>query len=417
MARLPGGLTVWRGRRLLGTPAPPSPPALPSVDAAHHAAVHSVVLDAVKFADVQPPPSVHLGGPATVSTTAGVLVIGLPLVWGLSADELRMLLAHELAQPASRHPDLVRGLLEARRRTPGSDKAAVRHARLLAATETLLGEAEQVRDAAAVTAAGGGLSAVEDAARALLKAAAIEAAFATFAAAPLASGTMSPHATGSLPVTGPIRAEDLHEGWRLRLARWGAPAADVATLQADLAARHPGLAGELQSPVDGPLVRLDPHAAALDELGPAALRALAAEALPDGPAGEPWVRLADLPVEAYLPDVERRARQYVEAVTAVLGRAPDTRGELAGTLLRRPVDVERARRGLPPDGEEDAAAPPWMGAALLAVVVEYTLLRKGWKREHPLLPRRLAAPGGAGQVLDLNELVRSDPGSLREYLG
>ncbi|WP_433052314.1 hypothetical protein [Dactylosporangium sp. CS-033363] len=414
MARLPGGLPVWRGRRLLGggPAAVPSPP-LPAVDASHHAGLHSVVLDAVKFADVAAPHSVHLGGHATARTDGGVLVVGVPLVWGLSADQLRVLLAHELALPPSRHPDLVRGLLEARRRHPASEKAAIRHARLLEATEPLLAEAEQVRDAIAITAAGGGLSAVEDAGRALLKAAAIGAAFAAFAAAPLASGTMSAFSTGSLPTTGPIQAEDLHDGWRLRLSRWGAPSTDLD--RAALAVRHPGLAAEIRTSADGPLVALDPGAVHLDELGPAAMRTLAAEVLPN--SGEAWVRLADLPVESYLPDVERRARQYVEAVNEVLGRVPDDRDELAGTLLRRPVDVERARRGLPRDPDaEGEAPPPWMGAALLAVVVEYALLRKGWRREHPLLPRRLVAPD-SGAVLDLNELVRSDPGALRTHLG
>nr|BFE65094.1 hypothetical protein GCM10020063_096200 [Dactylosporangium thailandense] len=417
MARLPGGLPVWRGRRLLGADdagraVGATPPALPAVDASHHAALHSVVLDALKFADVGAPQSVHLGGSPTVEFRGGALVIGLPLAWGLSADQLRMLLTHELALPASRHPDLVRGLLDARQSTPAGEKAAARHARLLGATEPLLAEAEQVRDAAAITAAGGGLSAVEDAARALLKAAAIHAAFSAFAAAPLASGTMSAFNTGSLPTTGPIHAEDLHAGWRLRLSRWGAPTADVD--REELAGHHPGLAEELRAPADGPLVTLDPDAAHIDELGPAALRALAAEVLPSG-SGEPWVRLADLPVEAYLPDVERRARQYVEAVNEVLGRTPDGRDELAGTLLRRPVDVERARRGLPAAADAEPP-PPWMGAALLAVVVEYTLLRKGWRREHPLLPRRLVAPD-SDAVLDLNELVRSDPGALRRHLG
>jgi hypothetical protein len=359
----------------------------------------------------------HLGGPATVRAADGVLVIGLPLAWGLSADELRVVLTHELALPPSRHPELVRGLLNGRLRTPASDQAVARHARLLAATEALLAEAEQVRDAAAVTAAGGGLSAVEDAARALLRAAATERAFTAFAAAPLATGTISAFSTGSLPSAGPIRAEDLHDGWRLRLSRWGAPANDLTALRADVAAHHPGLAEELRADAAGPLVSLDPDAVALDELGPAAGKTLAAGALPAAvqAADEPWVRLVDLPVESYLPDVERRARQYVEAVGTVLGRPPDGRDELAGTLLRRPVDVERARKGLPPgDEDEDAGAPPWMGAALLAVVVEYALLRQGWRREHPLLPRRLSGPDG---VIDLNELVRSDPAALRAHLG
>src|SRR4051812_7928588 len=114
MARLPGGLPVWRSRRLLGNPPAPAVPALPRVDASRHAALHSVVLDALKHADALPPRSVHLGGTPAIRTAGGVLVIGLPLIWGLSADQLRVLLTHELTLPPSRHPDLVRALLDAR---------------------------------------------------------------------------------------------------------------------------------------------------------------------------------------------------------------------------------------------------------------------------------------------------------------
>ncbi|WP_238007543.1 hypothetical protein KZZ52_56040 [Dactylosporangium sp. AC04546] len=402
MARLPGGLTAWRGRRLLGNIQEPRRSGLPLVGASRHAALHSLVLDAVKHADVAFPAAVRLGGAPTARLTAGELVIGLPLVAGLPADQLRAVLAHELALPPSRHPDLVRGLLNARLREPEPGTAANRQARLLTATEGLLGEAERVRDAAAVNAVGGGLGAVEDAALALLRAAAIEAVFTAFAAA---EGT--PEVDGL-----PRRVADLHAGWRLRLAEWGAPAHDLTEVLATLPDRHPGLAAELRSTAgsDRP-VALAADTVALDELSAEDEQALAADVL----TGDlPWTRFADLPVAVYLAEVERRAREYVEAVQAVLGRAPDGRDELAGTLLRRPVDVERARRGLPPATEDDdRSAPPWMGATLLAVVVEYTLLRRGWRRAHPLLPRRLTGPDGA--ALDLNELVRR-PEELSRYL-
>ncbi|MET7402266.1 hypothetical protein ABZS66_53175 [Dactylosporangium sp. NPDC005572] len=411
MARLPGGLTAWRGRRLLGNLPEPRRSGLPLVGASRHAALHSLVLDAVKHADVAFPAAVRLGGAPTARLTAGELVIGLPLVAGLPADQLRAVLAHELALPPSRHPDLVRGLLNARLHepepgAPGASgapaTAANRHARLLAATGGLLGEAERVRDAAAVNAVGGGLGAVEDAALALLRAAAIEAVFTAFAAA---EGT--PEVDGL-----PRRVADLHAGWRLRLAEWGAPAHDLTAVLAALPDRHPGLAAELRSTAgaDRP-VALAADSVALDELSAEEEQALAADVL----TGDlPWTRFADLPVAVYLAEVQRRAREYVEAVQAVLGRAPDGRDELAGTLLRRPVDVERARRGLPPATEDDdRSAPPWMGATLLAVVVEYTLLRRGWRRTHPLLPRRLTGPDDA--ALDLNELVRR-PEELSRYL-
>ncbi|UWP81971.1 hypothetical protein Dfulv_44005 [Dactylosporangium fulvum] len=401
MARLPGGLAVWRGRRLLGnSPAPRRSGLLLPVGASRHPALHSVVIEATKYADVPPPVSVRLDGAPVVHHADGELIVGVPLIWGLTADQLRVVLTHELALPASRQPDLVRGLLNARQREPRSDKAAARHAKLLSATASLLAEAEQVRDAAAVTAAGGGLSAVEDAALALLRATTIAEVFTAFAAD---EGT---HVVGGSAV----RVADLHAGWRLRLERWGAPAHDPAGVRAALPDRHPGLAAELRALDPGPLVTLPPEAAGLDELTADEEQALAETVVPEE---APWTRFADLPVDVYLVEVEQRARGYVEAVHAVLGRAPDNRDELAGTLLRRPLDVERARQGV--EGAEDDAKPPaWMGAALLAVVVEYTLLRKGWRREHPLLARRLIGPDG--ELLDLNELVRC-PEELRRHLG
>lgn len=387
MARLPGGLPAWRGRRLLrgAGPAHAGPgPAI--VSAARHAALHSLVIEAAKYADAPTPAAVTLAGSGTVRHTGGSLRVGLPLVWGLPADHLRIVLAHELALPDTKHADLVRGLLAAR-------EAA--EEKVLATTGALQVTVEQVRDAAAIAAGGGGLSGVEDAAAALLRAATIETAFAAFAAA-----------EGRHDLTGPVRIADLHAGWRLRLERWGAPAVDGGALLDEVPLRHPGLAADLRALHEVPRPGLAGDAVVLDALTAEEEQALAAEIV--GGDGV-WTRFEQLPVEVYAGEVERQAREYVQAVRTVLGRDPDGRDELAGTLLRRPVDVERARRGSGDDGT-DVSAPPWMGVVLLSVLVEYTLLKKDWRREHPLVARRLVAPGG--EVLDLNELYQR-PDELR----
>ncbi|MEV0559827.1 hypothetical protein [Dactylosporangium sp. NPDC050588] len=402
MARLPGGLAAWRGRRLLrgAGPAPMKEhwgPDTAKVTAARHTVLHSLVTEAAKYADATPPVAVTLAGSGTVRFTGGVLRVGLPLVWGLPADHLRIVLAHELALPDTKHPELVRGLL-----------VAAADAKVHAATGPLRVAVEQVRDAAAIAAGGGGLSGVEDAAAALLRAATIEAAFAAFAAAEgrhllTPDGAAEPAAE---PV--PVRISDLHAGWRLRLSRWGAPAVDGGALLDEVPLRHPGLAAELRAIGEAPRPGLAGDAVDVETLTAEEERTLAAEVI--GGDGE-WTRFEQLPVEVYGAEVERQAREYVRAVRAVLGRDPDDRDELAGTLLRRPVDVERARRG--ETAADDQPAPPWMGVVLLSVLVEHTLLRQGWRREHPLVARRLVAPGG--EVLDLNELYQK-PDELRRLL-
>lgn len=397
-------MPAWRGRRLLRGAGPaPGGPGAAAVNAARHAALHSLVIEAAKYADAAPPAAVTLAGAGTVRFAGGVLRVGLPLVWGLPADHLRIVLAHELALPDTKHHDLVRGL------------AAATDEKVVVATGPLRVTVEQVRDAAAIAAGGGGLSGVEDAAAALLRAATVEAAFAAFAAAEGRHVLTASGATGVAGVAQPVRVADLHAGWRLRLERWGAPAVDGGALLDEVPLRHPGLAADLRALHEVPKPGLATDAVSLDALTADEEQSLAAEVVGGDGA---WTRFAELPVEVYGGEVARQAREYVQAVRTVLGRDPDGRDELAGTLLRRPVDVERARRGEPFGGESfgedaDQPAPPWMGVVLLSVLVEYTLLRKDWRREHPLVARRLVSPGG--EVLDLNELYQR-PDELRRLL-
>jgi hypothetical protein len=234
---------------------------------------------------------------------------------------------------------------------------------------------------------GGGFAAVEDAAMAVYRADTLEDRFGAFAAS-----------------WGTYRIEDLHAGWRHLVRRTGVRGGTAHR-------NHPGLAAELSTITEvGPAgdgVAVD--CIAIDPLIPGEERHLAEEVLGDAPAA--WRRFADLPPEVYTGDVEQSARRLVEAVEAVLGRRPDDRDELAYTLLYRAGEVRRTKAG----AAVDAAEPPsWLGPAYLATVVEYTLLRRGWRREHPVVSRVLVSPDRQSTV-DLAELV-AEPEELRRYL-
>jgi hypothetical protein len=383
---LPGGLRVWRGwwlaRQVTGTGRPSVGGPVP-VNAVHHAALAALVTETAKRAGLDPPGAVTLGGTARVEMRGHLLSIGLPLVWGLSGEELGAVVAHELALPATRFPKLTRRLLE----VPAGE------------TSALVEAVEQVRDAAAIDALGGGLAAVEDAARALLRAESVNEAFRFFCGTvgrPLIDGR-------------PVQIADLHEGWREHLRELGAPgngwSPEVPLTR--IPAAHPGLATELADLAradDGQGNGLDPAAVPIDELTAAQQQALAAAAL--GADCERWMRFGELPVTVYRGRVESTARRHVEAVESLLGGPPADRDELVDVLLRRAGEVARAQ-GVPADPD------PLAGASMVADVIEYTLMRKGWKRRHPVVPWRMIGPGGASVDLDA---ARTEPARLRRLL-
>jgi hypothetical protein len=374
---LPGGLRVWRGWWLArGAHRLNSP-----LGRKDHTALTGLVADAAKRAGCDIPEQVGLGGAATVTALPGRLIVGLPLVWGLSADELGAVVAHELALPATRYPGITRTLVRR------------------AADEPLTRAVEQVRDAAAIDAAGGGLAAVEDAARALFRAAAVHAAFSAFL------GTWGSPRIAAEPTPEPVRLADLHEGWHVWLHTGAAvvpPGAAGWSPEAP-AAEHPGLAEELldlaAAASAGPVaVGADPAAVPLDELTPAELRDLAADV--SGASGA-WRRFAELPPAVYLEPVEQAARRQMAAVEAVLGGVPADRAELVDVLLHRAAAVDRAAGDTRP------------GADRLTALVAYTLLKKGFRRVHPVDPGRLVGP--AGEPVDLGAL-RDRPAALRRLL-
>jgi hypothetical protein len=385
---LPGGTRIWRAVSLaLRHPArrQPDRPAV-IVDADRHPQLHDLVRTAARQVGAPPPERVRLAGTARVAMRGQALDVGLPLVYGLSADQLHAVVAHELALPRTRYRRLVRRLLALRAEAGGA---------LDPDTQSLYDAVEQVRDAAAVEAMGGGFAAVEDAALAVYTAEALADRFTSFVAG-----------NGEYEVGGDrYRIQDLHAGWRHFLRRVG-----VGGTRNVEPRHHPGLARELEE-----LAHAAPETAAtaglpLDPLRPDDERALAAEALGVGARAE-WRCYADLPPGVYADDIERSARRLVEAVEAVLGRPAADRRELADTLLYRAGEVRNAKEA----PEQPAAEPPpWLGAAYLATVVEYTLIRRGWRREHPTVSGLLVAPEGASTV-DMAELV-ARPEALRRHL-
>jgi hypothetical protein len=298
-----------------------------------------------------------------------VLIVGLPLVLGLAADDLRTVIAHELALPCTARRRLVLDLL-ALPRTPELDAVAE--------------GVEKARDAAAIDAIGGGLAAVEDAARALLRAESLRLHFSAFPSE--FSG---------------LRVLDLHHFWRGYLQRRPEP---LPLPDPGFAHRHPGLAEELLDLLDGePPAGLSPQALAFDPPDDdESLRALTLDAVPPGKAPLTWARGEDLPMDVYLRGVEARARQVVEAVQTLLDGPPADRTELAGVLLHRAAAVNRA----------DPTIDQPRGAELLADVVEYVLLKRGWRRIHPAVPRQLT---DGDETVDLDTLL-DDPVELRAKL-
>jgi hypothetical protein len=346
--RLPGDLPVLRGRWLLLKNRPPRS-AIPStrVSAHRHPALAALTAEAAKAAGLDPPPAVALGGTATVSMRHEVLLVGLPLVWGLPADQLRSVMAHELALPPvrRRHRRLVRGLLELD-------------------LDGLKRDVEQVRDAAAIDGAGGGFAAVEDAALAILRAESIRVAFDRFAAAYT-----------------PSHVADLHAGWHA-VAELG-----VERLRGtDLPELHPGLADELLDAAEesGDFPGLDPDAVPIEELTDEEARELSAQA---GPYAGPWTTFAELPISLYADDLEQTARRHLEAVEQLLGGPPTDLEEVFRVLLYRAPEILEA--------EEDATEPDSLtGPSIVADVIEYTLIKKGGRRVHPAVPWRIVNPDG-----------------------
>jgi len=392
--RLPGGMPVWRGwwlvLRRAGLRRRAGPPPVP-VTATQHADLHELVQDAARRASLAPPRTVSLGGEALVRMRGNRLTVGLPLVWGLSAEQLRAVVAHEVALPPGGHRWLARELLHRRRHTDDTE--------FLLATRSLVDAAEQARDAAAIDAIGGGLAAVEDAALALFRAEAVRDAFERFAA------VETVRAVGGER----LRVADLHDGWRERLRRDGGPGTgwepDVPLKR--IPSEHPGLSGELldvAEEADGYHTGLDPGAVPTDPLSPADLRTLAGELTPDFDGR--WVEYADLPVEAYSGAVEEAARRHVEAVEVLLGGPPADRDELVDVLLLRTREVCMAEgAGADPD--------PLAGASMVADLIEYTMIKRGWKRRHPAVARRMVSPIGA--PVDVDAALHR-PAELRRLL-
>ncbi len=382
LTRLPGGLPVWRGwwmtRRSTGANAAKT--AVAPVDRDHHAGLAALVNDAAKRAGLDLPHAVTLGGASGVEMRGDLLTIGLPLVWGLSADELSAVVAHELALPPTRYRRLTRRLLSMD-------------------DESVVAAAEQVRDAAAIDALGGGFAAVEDAALALFRAAAIDDAFRFFigtAGRPVIEGR-------------PTAIADLHDGWREHLRHLGPPGTgwtpDIPHER--IPAQHPGLSTELRdvaAGADGYRNGLHAAAVPIDALTEDQQRDLARQAI--GADSEHWATFADLPPTVYRGRVETTARKHVEAVEFLLGGAPADRDELVDVLLRRADEVARAE-GMPVDPD------PLAGASMVADVLEYTLMRKGWRRRHPVVPWRMVGPDGETADLDA---ARHQPRELRRLL-
>jgi hypothetical protein len=313
-----------------------------------HADLHALVHDTAARVGLPPPGRVCLTGRAEVLAVVRdrslELHVGQPLVRCLTADELSALIAHELSILSHRHAWLL-SRLRAKWLSavddPDLDLSELEAGRMhqLRAVATPM---EELADGAASAAAG-----PATAARAIVLAAVAGSAHLGYA--------QSMGLPGSWWADRAI--SDLDEGWRRLLSAGRADPGRSwdATWAAELAARHPFLAAEIESLVgQEPGVAMAPSPVRLDDLTVWEERRLARNVLDLEPLGIRWRTVATAPPRWW--------------------------------LLRAARDARKARRAVA------AGKPPPPGAS--ASLAEDELMRQRWRLEHPALRGALIGPDG-----------------------
>lgn len=122
------------------------------------------------------------------------------------------------------------------------------------------------------------------------------------------------------------------------------------------------------------------------------------------PRGVRWRTFRDAPAAWWLRRARRDAESVREDVAAVLGRPPVDGLETIRVVQTRTREVVAVAlhvplRELPPEIGEDAADPQ----PAVVHLVEYALLRRGWRLEHPAVRGVLVGP--AGETVDAARLI------------
>jgi hypothetical protein len=393
------GATVYAQRRMA--------PAEATVGADEQPALTALVGQVATALAVPAPDVVQLTGDTDLGLVLRhrhvVLCIGLPLVIALEADELRVLIAHELALLGLPEARLTVAVAAKRRRyveaaatdsaLPGRDAE-----RLVALTQQFAASVEQASDEAMVRLAGPAA-----ATRALLRREAVGAAF---------TGYLLDFAEP--PVEHGQAVLDLHEVWVDWLAEAAAEDRTSSPDPAKLAARHPGLAAALHGQRRGDLeVRLPTGPVPLGPLTDDELARLAGEAvfLPDAGTPISWVPLSEVDQEVWADEAREYAQAVDEMAAAAVTPAPGSRAELADLVRAHPAELRRAWLG--PDAGEDADSAVADPGRILAALLVAALYERSWRRERPLRPYTLISPDG--ERLDAAALGRAAATDAASY--
>jgi hypothetical protein len=377
---LPGKISVWRARWVLmryGRPPEPPPEGVAATGQ-----LLALVTEVAARVGVAVPDAVVLTGHGVIRGWASrrrrVLFVGLPLLYCLSVDEIRALVAHELAVVDHRRAHLVARLrdLYEEAADPSRVELPPRAAAVLRATREFAAALERKADQAASSASG-----LHTAARAVVKADLAEFEFADLAFD--LEEQVWQHASAAI--------QDIHDGWRAAI-RAGAVLATVDDdTRTTLMSRHPNLAGAIAPLTDGHLALRAADLVAVDALPAADERTLARHVLRRSPAE--WTTFAAVPATAWPGWVVRQARAVHDQAATLLGRQPSGPAEVVEVLLTRLDELVAANwpaQPEPPTEPEELDATP-----SVVVVMEAALTSRGWRRVHPATPGVLVSETGA----------------------
>ncbi|WP_432829922.1 hypothetical protein [Dactylosporangium sp. CA-092794] len=370
-----------------GGRAPGEPP-YPGVPSAIQAELHALVAEVAARVGVAQPDAILLTGYGTIRSWASrrrrLLLIGLPLLQCLAVDEVRALVAHELAIVDHRRAHLVvrlRALFE-EAVDPLSIAPTARTEAIARATRDFAAALERKADQAASSASG-----LHTAARAVAK-----ADLAAFEFADLAFDVEE-----QVWQRTSAAVQDLHTGWREAI-RAGSV---IATLDDDtrtaLMARHPSLAGAISSLSPAHVALRAADSVPMVPLPPDVERELARQVLKRDPGQ--WVTFAAVPDEEWPSWLARQARMVSDQVATLLRRPPIGPAEVVEVLLTRLDELVAAN--WPAQPEPPVEREELDGTPSVVVVAEAALIARGWRRVHPAAAGVLVGPDGEQHNLTL----------------
>jgi hypothetical protein len=398
--RMPGDISLWRARWLLLRYGSTMviPPV--GVETTGQTDLLALVDEVAERVGVTRPDFVLLTGTGTIRGWARrsrrILVIGLPLLQCLPVDEIRALVAHELAIIHHRRAHLVarlRELHEAAVEPLLHDAPLSRKSRaVLRVTEGFASALEQKADQAATSASG-----LHTAARAVVKADLVEFEFSDLVF-DLEEQVWKHTGAG---------VQDIHAGWQAAVD-CGAISVELDDdTRATLMTRHPFLASAI-APLRVEHVRLSEPTGLveLQPLGPKTERALARHVLTRD--CRKWTTFAEVPPEAWPGWIVRQAKEITDQVGLLLGREPANPAEVVSVLITRLAELVAANWPNQPIDPDQLDGTP-----SVVVVAEAELTRRGWTRVHPAAVGVLVGPDDVPHNLhDLARRASSDPEAL-----